>query len=205
MKRLAILSLLVVAAGGVALARAPAPDAAPADPDAARYDAEGRMLPPVNYREWVFLSSGLNMSYNPRADAAGMDMFGNTFAPRAAYAAFQKTGRWPEGTVLMLENRVGATKGSINQHGQFQTAELMGMEAHVKDSARYQGGWAFFAFDGDKPARQIPQTAACYACHQAHAAADTTFVQFYPTLLPTAARLKTLGAGYLADEAAAKP
>ena len=33
-----------------------------------------------------------------------------------------------------------------------------------------------------------------------HAAVDTTFVQFYPTLLPVAERMKTLSAGYLADE-----
>ena len=81
---------------------------------------------------------------------------------------------------------------------------MMGAEAHVKDTARFKGGWGFFAFDGDKPARQIPYAAACYACHQAHAAADTTFVQFYPTLLPVATRLKTLNPAYLADEAAAK-
>jgi len=26
----------------------------------------------------------------------------------------------------------------------------------------------------------------CYSCHSAHAAVDTTFVQFYPTLAPIA-------------------
>ena len=32
----------------------------------------------------------------------------------------------------------------------------------------------------------IPTAADCYSCHAAHAAVDTTFVQFYPTLLPIA-------------------
>jgi hypothetical protein len=73
----------------------------------------------------------------------------------------------------------------------------MGFEAHVKDGAR--GGWAFFGFDGDKPAQMIPTSASCYSCHQAHAAVDTTFVQFYPTLLPIATKLGTLSPSYIAE------
>jgi hypothetical protein len=46
----------------------------------------------------------------------------------------------------------------------------------------------------------IPRTANCYSCHQDHGAVDTSFVQFYPTLLPLARAKKTLSAGYLADE-----
>ena len=207
MKLLSAYSLACILAGAAALALlgAVASFAAPSDaaPDAPRYDAEGRLVPPADYREWVFLSSGLNMSYNPAPETAGMDMFGNTFAPRAAYAAFKATGKWPDKTVLILENRAGTSKGSINKHGQFQTGETMGFEAHVKDEARFKdaagGGWAFFAFDGDKPARQIPYAAACYSCHQ-HAAVDTTFVQFYPTLLPIAQKQKTLSAAYLAEQ-----
>ena len=51
----------------------------------------------------------------------------------------------------------------------------------------------------------IPQSVACYACHTAHAAVDTTFVQFYPTLLPTAQAKSTLSPAYLAEGAARKP
>ncbi len=38
----------------------------------------------------------------------------------------------------------------------------------------------------------IPQSADCYSCHTAHGAVDTTFVQFYPTLLPIARSKRTL-------------
>ena len=45
----------------------------------------------------------------------------------------------------------------------------------------------FFAFDkDDKTAAMVPQDAECYACHKKDGAVDTTFVQFYPTLLPVA-------------------
>jgi hypothetical protein len=169
------------------------------DPDAPRYDAAGRLIPPADYRDWVFLSSGVDMSYSERPAMADAHMFDNVFAPRAAYAEFKRTGVWPDKTVLMLENRGGKSKGSINRQGLFQTGEVMGLEAHVKDTARFKGGWGFFSIEGGAPAGQIDYTAACYACHAAHGAADTTFVQFYPTLLPVATRLKTLNPAYVAE------
>lgn len=172
---------------------------APATPDAPRYDAQGRLIPPSDYRDWTFLSSGVDMSYSERPAMAEAHMFDNVFAPREAYAAFKRTGVWPDKTVLVLENRGGRSKGSINRQGLFQTGEVMGLEAHVKDISRFKGGWGFFALDGDRPAKQIDYTASCYACHQAHGAEDTTFVQFYPTLLPVATRLGTLNPAYVAD------
>jgi hypothetical protein len=156
------------------------------------------------YREWVFLSSGVDMSYSDGAAMADAQEFDNVFAPPAAYAAFKRTGVWPDQTMLVLENRMAKSKGSINRQGLFQTGEVMGLEAHVKDTARFKGGWAFFAMQGDAPAKQIPYTAECYSCHQAHGAADTTFVQFYPTLLPVATRLGTLGPAYGRKQKVAK-
>ncbi|HEX4582195.1 MAG TPA: cytochrome P460, partial [Acidobacteriaceae bacterium] len=41
-----------------------------------------------------------------------------------------------------------------------------------------------------------PQTENCYSCHSDHGAVDTTFVQFYPTLMPIAKEKGTLDAGY---------
>jgi hypothetical protein len=191
-----LLAVLVASASALLLCAAAA---IPAPSDAPSYDGDGRLLPPGDYRDWVFLSSGVDMSYSERPAMADAHMFDNVFAPRAAYAEFKRTGVWPDKTVLVLENRGGASKGSINRRGLFQTGEVMGMEAHVKDTARFKGGWGFFSFDGDKPAKQIDYSAACYACHQAHAAADTTFVQFYPTLLPAATRLGTLNPAYVAE------
>lgn len=73
----------------------------------------------------------------------------------------------------------------------------MGLEVHVKDAARFSGGWGFFSFDGDaKQANMIPVREDCYACHSAHAAVDSTFVQFYPTLLPVAQAKGTLSPNY---------
>jgi hypothetical protein len=166
--------------------------------DAPQYDKDGKLVFPSDYRDWTFLSSGLDMSYSALPSMMSGHMFNNTFVPRTAYQQFLKTGVWPDRTIILLENRGGGTDVSINKRGVVQTTEIMGYEAHVKD-ARFKGGWAFFGFDGDKPAEEIDHSAQCYSCHQSHAAADTTFVQFYPTLLPVATRLGTLNPSYVAE------
>jgi hypothetical protein len=165
------------------------------------YDAQGRLEPPFPYREWVYLTSGLDMSYTPKPAMDGASMFDNVFVNPAAYRAFKETGTWPDKTMLVLENRGAKSRASINQRGNFQSTEMMGFEVHVRDEAKTPGGWAFYAFDSDKPAEQIPVTAPCYSCHEQHAAVATTFVQFYPTLLPIAREKKTLSAAYLKDVA----
>jgi hypothetical protein len=171
-------------------------------PTAPTYAKNGDMLPPVNYREWIYLTSGIDMSYSPKAmDMGGMSMFDNVFVNPEAYRSFLATGTWPDKTVMILEGREARSKGSINQRGHYQAVGVADIEVHVKDEARFPGKWAFFAFDSlDKNGTLIPQTAPCYSCHQQHGAVDTTFVQFYPTLLPIAQKKGTLSAEALQDE-----
>jgi hypothetical protein len=156
--------------------------------------ADGRLTFPVSYREWIYLSSGLDMSYR-KGPVTGHSMFDNVFAEPGAYRAFVQTGAWPDGTVLVLEVRGAAEKGSINQSGKFQTGEAMAVEVHIKETKRFAGGWGFFAFSGTEPATQIPVAADCYSCHRDHAFVDATFVQFYPTLLRIARQQGTVKAG----------
>ena len=166
------------------------------------YTSDGRLLLPANYREWVYLTSGVDMSYSPNATGMDHSMFDNVFVNPDAYKAFLQTGTWPDKTMLVLEGRMAGTKASINKSGHYQTSNLMGREVHVKDESRFPGKWAFFGFDEDGPAKQVPKEAACYSCHEQHAAVDTTFVQFYPTLIELAKKKGTLSANYLKDEAA---
>lgn len=166
-----------------------------------QFTAAGELKLPEHYREWVYLSSGFDMSYRP-ALTAGHHTFDNVFVPADSYGAFVQTGRWPDKTMLVLEVRGAEGKGSPNRSGSYQGTEVMGLEVHVKDETRFPGQWAFFGFEGTQSARMIPQSADCYACHAAHAAVDTTFVQFYPTLLPIARSKGTLSLSYQKDVAA---
>jgi hypothetical protein len=137
------------------------------------------------------------MSYASRASTGTHHVFDNVFANPEAYKRFLETGTWPDGSVLVLEIRGAEGRGSINRGGSYQGADRVGVEVHVKDSARFEGKWAFFDFSGGNIAKRIPRSADCYSCHAAHGGVDTTFVQFYPTLLPVAKSKGTLSAGYL--------
>ena len=172
------------------------------------YNAKGELQLPANYREWIYLSTGIDMNYSPNASqAAGHSTFDNVFVNPEAWRSFQSTGTWPDKTMLVLESRGANTQGSINHAGHYQSTDRMGLEVHIKDTKRFDaknfpGGWAFVSFDGGTDGSLFPPAAACYTCHQQHAAVDTTFVQFYPTLLPLATSKHTLSPAYVAEEAA---
>jgi hypothetical protein len=178
----------------------PSPGPAPSGPE---YTSDSQMKFPEHYRQWVYLTTGFDMSYNP-ALGMGHHMFDNVFVNPEGYNAFLETGTWPDKTMLVLEGREGQDKGSINQAGSYQGSEVMGVEVHVKDEARFPGKWAFFIFDNAKTAKMVPADMSCYTCHSEHAAVDTTFVQFYPTLLPIAKSKGTLSAAYQKETAAAE-
>ena len=192
-------------AAAASLAGATLSRAEPAGYGAARFDAKGGLVFPADYRHWTYVTSGLGMSYNPVATAQPNPTFDSVFADPASERAFRQTGHWPEGTVLVLEVRGSNSKGSINVHGSYQSGAPLAVELHVRDSKRFKGGWGFFAVDAAQKTSLLPYTRDCYSCHQQHAAVDTTFVQFYPTLLPIAQAKGTFSAAYKAEEAARKP
>ena len=188
--------LLVATCGSEALGQT-------SDSTAPAYTSDGKLVFPANYREWIYLTTGMDMDYNPNLNMMGHSMFDNVFVNPESYKAFVATGTWPDKTMLVLEGRMAGSKGSINKSGKYQTTDIMARSIHIKDESRFPGKWAFFGYDDDlKPAQQIPTKASCYSCHEQHGAVDTTFVQFYPTLLEIAKAKKTFSAGYLKDEAA---
>jgi hypothetical protein len=197
--RIRVASATLAIALAAALTAAAVSHAAPAAP-AAVYTADGKLVFPKDYRTWVYLTSGMDMAY-VEGPASEQHVFDSVFVDPASYAAFQKTGTWPDKTVMVLEIRKAQGRGSINKRGLFQT-DRVGSEVHVKDIARFKSGWAFFP-SGPGPTAALPQTSQCNVCHEQHAAVDTTFVQFYPTLLAKAQEMKTLSAAYLAEEATA--
>jgi hypothetical protein len=195
--------LVAISALGLALAAAmPQPGTNNASStNSPVYTADGKLKFPANYREWVYVTSGVDMSYGPAMDM-GHSMFDNVFVNPEAYKAFLQTGTWPDKTMLVLEVRKAETKRSINKIGHFQTGEVMGREVHVKDEARFAatGKWAFFNAEDGVTGKLLPTEMDCYSCHSQNGAVDTTFVQFYPTLLEVAQKKNTLSAAYVKEE-----
>ncbi|HLZ42228.1 MAG TPA: cytochrome P460 family protein [Candidatus Sulfotelmatobacter sp.] len=194
-KTATFLLALLILMSSAALLKSATPPAV----NAPEYTSDGQLQKPENYRQWVYLTTGFDMSYTANAMAMDHHMFDNVFVNPEAYNAFLETGTWPDKTMLVLEVRKAQDRGSINQRGNFQTTDVMGLEVHVKDQARFPDKWAFFGFDDAKTAKMTPTTMPCYSCHSDHGAVDTTFVQFYPTLLPIAQAKGTLSAGYVKE------
>ena len=175
--------------------------------DGPTYVNGNNLMRPANYREWVFIGSGLGMTYD--ASVAGQT-FTNVFVNPAAYRGFMATGRWPDKSVFVLEFRASATEAPPNTAGRFQT-RLVGLEAEVKD-ARFPDGWAFYNFrlkpEATGPAGSPAvvadsvaplagkDVASCVECHTKSTAVERTFVQFYPTLLDVAREKGTLNPGF---------
>lgn len=151
---------------------------------------------PADYREWVYMTSGLDMTY-AAAGAVGLthehaSVFDNVFVNPEAWNGFKQTGHWPDGTTFVLENRTAEQNVSINKGGNTQSAEINGLEIHQLRNTE----WAFYTRGKDGAEHLVSKPASCYTCHEAHGAVDTTFVQFYPTTLPIAKAKNTLSDAY---------
>ena len=199
MTRASALALCTFLAGlvwnGPAVAQEPATDAP-------TFASSGELVRPPDYREWIYVTSGLGMTYGPAEPASGRPpLFDNVFVTRPAYREFLQSGTWPDRTMLILEIRRAEDNVSINNGGRTQ-GEVVAVEAAVKDLQRFQdtGGWGYFTFDSPtgltESAAPLPETASCYACHKDNTAVENTFVQFYPTLFDVAKRLGTVKATY---------
>jgi hypothetical protein len=191
----------LLAAGALVLATAVYAQQPAAPAGGPQYTAAGELVRPLDFREWMFVTSGLGMTYNPpnpqatAGQAATPPRFTNVYVNPSSYRAFMKTGEWPDKTMFILEIRASASEGSINKGGHFQS-NLVVIEASVKDEARFPGKWAYFDFGRDMKTQvaALPRTERCYACHADNAAVDNTFVQFYPTLLEVATKMGTVKA-----------
>src|SRR5581483_7112557 len=60
------------------------------------FSPANELMRPADYREWMFVTSGLGMSYNPPASPNANPSFTNVYVNPSSYRAFMKTGKWPE-------------------------------------------------------------------------------------------------------------
>ncbi len=77
-------------------------------PPAPKFTSDGKLEFPADYREWIYLSSGLGMNYS-RGSNEGPPSFDNVFVHPTAYREFMKTGHWPDLTMFILEVRRSAS------------------------------------------------------------------------------------------------
>ena len=157
--------------------------------DYAKFDKDGKLIQPENYewRTWMYIGTPITPnSLNP--PEAPFPEFHNVYIDPASFEHFSKTGEFPDGTLLIKELvSIGATKAASG-NGYFQ-GEFIGLEAAYKDSKRFPnepGNWAYYTFSHEPPpypsVATLQPAAACNSCHEANAADDWVFTQYYPVI-----------------------
>jgi hypothetical protein len=63
--------------------------------DGPAYTGSGDLKMP-DYRRWIFLTSGIDMNYQPIKSPPGHSIFQNVFVNPRSYEEFLKTGTWPD-------------------------------------------------------------------------------------------------------------
>ena len=153
----------------------------------AKFNADGEMIRPAGWREWIFVGSPLTPNDQNGGEAAFPE-FHSVYIDPESWAHWKETGTFREGTMMAKElTLVGATAATSGIG--FFNGDLQGFEIAHKNSSRYSegtGGWAYYTF-GHKPEPYADSTAAqpaaaCAVCHTAAAADDMVFTQYYPIL-----------------------
>jgi len=206
--------VLVLAAAGFAAAAFLIP-ASPGvaehhEGSAAVFDAEGNLLRPEGYREWVFVGTPVTPN-DMNGGMAPFPEFHAVYIDPASWTHYKKTGKFREGTVLIKELISVGSKQATSGAGYFM-GDYLGLEATVKSKARFPdepGNWAYFSFttpgspmESEEMRKQVKvgaalkdkakafPTAVCASCHQASAAEDMVFTQYYPVTRAAKAALE---------------
>jgi hypothetical protein len=152
----------------------------------AKFSSNGELQIPKDYRQWVFVGAPVT-PHDMNNGKAAFPEFHHVYIDPASYAAYKKTGKFPDGTILVKELATVGAKSSSSGNGYF-AGEFAGIAVSVKDGKRFPkepGYWAYFNFIGEdgKPlaSAKAQATADCNVCHQQNTE-DWVFTQHYPVL-----------------------
>ena len=121
------------------------------------------LLRPDGYRHWTLMSDAVP------GDAAGSQLpsVNRVYINPSSYREYAKTGRFPEGTVLVWEPadpQRAAPRGGPHHASSTLLVSL-------KDGTKFESGWGFYDFSGTggtppPKARALPESRGCRTCHR---------------------------------------
>lgn len=158
-------------------------------------DNKGNITMPEDFRSvwshlgtWVVtsnLAAGINL--NESAHGVG---FHNVYTQSESLKAYKRDGKWPNGTVLIMEIRAIKWDDLPTGHV-IVSGDPLKWFIMIKDTTgRYQGnfhwgnGWGWALFKPDNPVKNISKDFKkdCVECHDSARETDMVFVQGYPPL-----------------------
>ncbi len=158
-----------------------------------KWSADGQLTLPVGFERWIYLGSPLTPQ-GLNGEAAPFPEYHNVYIQPEAYDHYVKTGSFAEGTIMFKELQLtqerqfpDGSRIESSGRGYFPGARG-GVDVSVKDSTRCAAtnNWCYFNFGHHAPPYELAAVAKpaeeCAACHQANAATDMVFTQFYQRL-----------------------
>ena len=151
------------------------------------FNNKGELERPQDYRTWIYVGTPTTPNDMNNGKAAFPE-FHNVYIDPASYTYWKKNGTWRDGTILIKELVSVESKAAVSGSGYFM-GKFIGLEATIKSKKHFPnepGNWAYFSFtnpEGDlKDIGVAFKTNQCNACHDASAADDFVFTQYYPVL-----------------------
>jgi hypothetical protein len=151
------------------------------------FNDSGELNRPQNYRTWIYVGTPTTPN-DMNSGKAAFPEFHNVYIDPTSYNYWKENGTWKDGTILVKELVSVGGKAASSGSGYFM-GEFIGLEATIKSSKQFPdepGNWAYFSFTN--PTGDLKGTAAafktnqCNQCHNANAADDFVFTQYYPVL-----------------------
>jgi hypothetical protein len=150
-------------------------------------DAKGNLRVPENYRT-LYQALG---SWAIAADSGpGSKEIHAVYASPGTIDAYRRTGRFPEGTVLVKEV-FGTATNDMTTGTVSHADKLKGWFVMVRDSKNshpgnplWGDGWGWSWFDADKPLKttSTDYKSDCQGCHVPAQPTDWIYVNGYPAL-----------------------
>ena len=153
-------------------------------------DAQGSISIPPDYRNWAFLGSWHIAPQKGSGDAAGAAGFHNVYVQPSAVEAYRRTGRFPDGAVIVKE-LLKTESGDMTTGEVSWATEVEGWFIMVKDdrgrfpdNPLWGGGWGWVLFNSSDPQKTVTRNwrTDCLGCHTPARQTDWVFVQGYPIL-----------------------
>lgn len=193
MKKLAVaLVLSAFCASAATLSLAEEKKAAPAPAKAAVFsrfvDKDGKITLPKHVRvmkDWVHLGSWVV----PDEKAPGYG-FHDVYTQRRAVAVYEKTGKFPDGTMIVKEirkiNTADMKTGKASWAGDRAIWFVMvkDSQGRFKNNPNWGDGWGWALFKAEDPTKNVSTDHAkdCIPCHVPAKENDWVYIKGYPAL-----------------------
>ncbi len=147
-------------------------------------DKEGNIRKPADYRD-RYESLGTYTVIDPKGNQMHV-----TYASPGTAAYYRKTGKFPDGAVLVKEI-YGTDHAELKTGDAYWASKIVVWFVQIKDEKNrfpnnpiWGDGWGWALFKADAPDKQVATDYKkdCLGCHIPAKSTDWTYVQGYPVL-----------------------